>query len=419
MKPRRSRYSISAGPLACVGDSGGLQRLEIDHPPESASADVAIRVVRRERDSIERSPARPPRGSSSRARRELRRVRRLADAGVLRGHRRRAHRHPHDGRPVRRQSPGQGAGARPGRSRVRQLRAHQRSAPHRTGQGAIHVVLQRIRRRDRRPDRLLRLRRRDLPGAQRRQHRRRRRRVAGPRTRRANHHRRAPVVRCAGGAGPEVGRGRRRAGAADRHGLHGIRGRRVRRRPGAGVPHRLHRRTGLRAAAAVGSGARSCSTPWSTRSAAAGGEPAASARATPCAPRWATRCTATSCRWTSHRCRRAAAGRSGGRRTRSGAARRCWRRRRPGRGGLLRGLRAIGRGVLRGDLTVLDGDTAGRGHHVGNLLSDTESRHRPGVDRHRRRHRRRRSGSRSTSAARRSSARSSSRRSSNRARKTR
>ena len=65
----------------------------------------------------------------------------------------------------------------------------------------------------------------------------------------------------------------------------------------------------------------------------------------------------------------------------------------------LRGLRATGRGVLRGDLTVLDGETAGRGHHVGNLLSDIESRYRAGADRHRRRHRRRRSRSPSTSAA--------------------
>ena len=69
---------------------------------------------------------------------------------------------------------------------------------------------------------------------------------------------------------------------------------------------------------------------------------------------------------------------------------------------LLRGLRAVGRGVLRPDLTVLDGDHAGRGDHVGNLLSDTESRHRAGADRHRCRHRRRpaRRGRRARPAAR-------------------
>ena len=54
---------------------------------------------------------------------------------------------------------------------------------------------------------------------------------------------------------------------------------------------------------------------------------------------------------------------------------------------LLRGLRAVGRGVLRADLTVLDGDDAGRCDHVGNLLADTESRYRAGAHRHRRRYR--------------------------------
>ena len=66
---------------------------------------------------------------------------------------------------------------------------------------------------------------------------------------------------------------------------------------------------------------------------------------------------------------------------------------------LLRGLRAVGRGVLRPELTVLDGDSRGRRDDVGNLLSDTESRHRAGADRHRRRRRRRPDASRSTCAA--------------------
>ena len=78
--------------------------------------------------------------------------------------------------------------------------------------------------------------------------------------------------------------------------------------------------------------------------------------ATLCAPRWAIRCTATNCRWNFRRCRRGAAGPSAGRRTHSGAARRCWPKRRPGPRRLLRGLKAVGRGVLRPDLTVLDGD---------------------------------------------------------------
>ena len=44
---------------------------------------------------------------------------------------------------------------------------------------------------------------------------------------RADHHRRAPVTRRAGGAGTEIGRGRRIARVADRDGLHGLRRRRL------------------------------------------------------------------------------------------------------------------------------------------------------------------------------------------------
>ena len=64
--------------------------------------------------------------------------------------------------------------------------------------------------------------------------------------------------------------------------------------------------------------------------------PPASARATPCGPRWATRCTARTSRRTSRRSRLGSAGRSAGRRTRSGATRPCARRRRPARPGCLR-----------------------------------------------------------------------------------
>ncbi len=56
---------------------------------------------------------------------------------------------------------------------------------------------------------------------------------------------------------------------------------------------------------------------------------------------------------------------------------------------LLAGLRATGRGVLRPELTVLSGDSPGGRHHVGNLFSHTETRHRTGADRHCRRHARR------------------------------
>ena len=58
---------------------------------------------------------------------------------------------------------------------------------------------------------------------------------------------------------------------------------------------------------------------------------------------------------------------------------RCWPKKKPVRDGLLRGLRAVGRGVLRPELTVLDGDAAGRRDDIGNLLSDFESRDRAGA----------------------------------------
>ena len=70
---------------------------------------------------------------------------------------------------------------------------------------------------------------------------RRRRGAAGARARGTDHHRRTPLVRRARRAGTQIDRRRRRLGPADRHGLHGICGRRIRRRAGAGVPHRLHR----------------------------------------------------------------------------------------------------------------------------------------------------------------------------------
>ncbi|CKM27976.1 glycine cleavage system protein T [Mycobacterium tuberculosis] len=61
--------------------------------------------------------------------------------------------------------------------------------------------------------------------------------------------------------------------------------------------------------------------------------PPASVLATHCALKWAIRCTGTSFRWTSRRCRPDAAGRSAGGRTPSLVVRRCWPRKRPGRGG--------------------------------------------------------------------------------------
>ena len=212
------------------------------------------------------------------------------------------------------------------------------------------------------------------------------------RARRADHHRRAPVVRGAGRAGTEVGRGARRLGPADRHGLHGLRRRRVRGRAGAGVPHRLHRRARLRAAAAVGSGPAWCSTRCvDGGAAAAGGELAGlGARDT----------LRTEMGYPLHGHElslghlaaagplrlgdrleegrvlgpRRAAGREGG-----GAAAAAAR---PAGGGSRRAA-AGPEGARRRH--------NGRRHHVGNILSDTESRHRAGA--HRRRRGRRRTAS--------------------------
>ena len=71
---------------------------------------------------------------------------------------------------------------------------------------------------------------------------------------------------------------------------------------------------------------------------------------------------------------------------------------------LLRGLRMVGRGVLRPGLTVLAGDTPVGVTTSGNILADAAGRHRAGADRHRRRTSRTASKSPSTSAAELSSA---------------
>ena len=263
----------------------------------------------------------------------------------------------------------------PGRRLLRQLRAHQRPGPDRAGQGAVHVVLHRFRRRHRRPDRLLRLRRRNLSGAQRRQHRRGGRRAAAARPGRPDHHRRAPLVRRAGRAGPEVGRGPRRLGLPTDMDYMGYVDAEF-----CGVQVRVCR-TGYTGehgyellppwdeagvvfdalVDAVGRGRRRARRPGRPRHAAhRDGLPAARPRTV------ARHLAAAGPLRLGHRLEE---------RTRSGAARRCWPKKRPVRDGLLRGLRAVGRGVLRPELTVLDGDP-GRHDDIGNLLSDFESRDR-------------------------------------------
>ena len=118
-------------------------------------------------------------------------------------------------------------------------------------------------------------------------------------------HRRAPGLRGARGAGPALGRAAGRAGAATDHEYMSFEPAPPGRRRADGVPHRLHRRARLR------TGRPGRPTPWRVWDALFGaGEPsgcgpAAWAPATRCAPRWATRCTARTCRWRSPRCRRA------------------------------------------------------------------------------------------------------------------
>ena len=147
------------------------------------------------------------------------------------------------------------------------------------------------------------------------------------------------------------------------------------------LPHRLHRRARLRAARARGRGGRGVGRA-ARRGGRWAGARAASAPATPCAPRWATRCTARTSRSTSPRCRRAAAGRSAGPSRSSGAVTRWSRRRRPGPARRLRGLRATGRGVPRPGMAVLQDGARGRRHHVGHVLPDAEGGHRAGAARH-------------------------------------
>ena len=91
--------------------------------------------------------------------------------------------------------------------------------------------------------------------------------------------------------GPQVGGGAAGAGPARRPGLRQLRRRRLRRPAGAGLPHRLHRRARLRADPVLGRRRRRCGTPWPRPPGAWVACRPGSAPATPCAPRWATRCT--------------------------------------------------------------------------------------------------------------------------------
>ncbi len=199
------------------------------------------------------------------------------------------------------------------------------------GQGAVHAVL---RRRDgrhrRRPDRLLARRRARAAGAQRRQLRRGRRRLLAEAPEGVQGARPPHAVRRAGGAGHEVRRGARGDRLPDRARLHVVHRGGVPGHRGRGLPHRLHRRAWLRADRAQRGRRRAVGPAARGRRARSGCCRAGSARATRCAPRWATPCTARTSPSTSPPTRPASAGPSAGRRTPSGAATRSSRRRRPG-----------------------------------------------------------------------------------------
>ena len=133
--------------------------------------------------------------------------------------------------------------------------------------------------------------------------------------------------------GPRSAAAARGARPADRARVHELRGGRL---DGAAdrVPHRLHRRARLRAGRAVRAGAAPCGTRCSRPARRTGCAPPGWPPATPCAPRWAIRCTGRTCRWRSRPVQaRVGLGRRLDQAGRSGAATRCSPRRRPARAG--------------------------------------------------------------------------------------
>ena len=139
---------------------------------------------------------------------------------------------------------------------VRRLVPHQRPRPHQAGQGAVHAVLRRRRRHDRRPHRVPPQRVRGLPRAQRGEHRGRRRAAARRCARRPRGHRPAPSACRAGRAGDAERRGAHRPRPARRPRVHVVRRRQGRRSRAHRLPHRLHRRARVRADRVVRGGAR-------------------------------------------------------------------------------------------------------------------------------------------------------------------
>ena len=168
------------------------------------------------------------------------------------------------------------------------------------------------------------------------------------------------------------------ARAPRRPGLHGVR----RRRAGPGLPHRLHRRARLRAARA-GRGRRPrCGTRCSPRPSRWAAARPGSAPGTPCAPRWATRCTARTSRLDITPVQAGSGWAVGWDKPEFWGRDALVAEKAAGPARRLRGLRAIGRGVPRPGMTVLRGRRAGRRDHLGHVLPDAAHRHRAGADRH-------------------------------------
>ena len=256
--------------------------------------------------------ARPPR----RPRRQVRRLRRLGDADGVRRRRgaQGAHRRPRGGRRVRRVAPGQGHGARGRARRSSSTPASPTtwagSAP---GRRSTRCAATSDRRRGRRPHRLPA--RRDhvflVPNAANTAEvvRRLRGRRAGRGRRSPTSTRTTRCWRCRARARPSV---LAALGLPTEHdymsfavaALAGVRADRV--------PHRLHRRARVRAGGAGRRTPARCGTRCWPPARPTGCAPAGLAPGTRCAPRWATRCTARTCRRTSRRCRPGPAGRSAG-----------------------------------------------------------------------------------------------------------
>ena len=180
-------------------------------------------------------------------------------------------------------------------------------------------------------------------------------------------------------AGHQERRGARGARPADRPRLHVVRRGRLAGAPGHRLPHRLHRGARLRARARAGRTRRPCGTRSSRRPRRTAACPAAWARATRCAPRWATRCTATTSALDITPVQARAGWAVGWKKDallgQGGAGRREGRRARRASWGLLATGRGIPRAHCAGEVRRRRG---GRRGHLRHVLADAEAGHRPG-----------------------------------------